>query len=79
MSGDDEDVLMRRHLEVLEAIRALSQAQHTVANEVLELREQLVPGLRPHAAVRYAPHFASLVAVALAAAALSLTLGACKP
>ena len=79
MSVDAEDLAERRHLEILEGLTHLSRIQQTTANEVLELREQLVPGLRPHAATRYFPHFASLVAVALAAASLSLTLGACKP
>lgn len=76
MTVDAEDLAERRHLEVMEGLAALSRIQQTTANEVLELREQLVPGLRQHFIARYYPHFASTVAVALAAA---VALGACKP
>lgn len=76
MSVDDEDLAERRHLEILEGLAHLSRAQQHTANEVLELREQLVPGLRPHFVTRYYPHFASTIALAIAGA---IALGACKP
>ena len=76
MSVEDEDIALRRHLEVMGAIDDLSHAQQVTANEVLALRAQLVPGLRPHAFAHYYPHFASTVALVLAGA---IALGACKP
>jgi hypothetical protein len=74
---NDDDIAARRHLEVMEALAHLSRAQQHTANEVLELREQLVPGLQPNAVSRYWPHFASFVALVLSGVAFSLTLGAC--